>query len=93
MGALIPLKINQTHVSHARVPGKALIPVPEIWETGTKNLLEKTRGACLFTSSNSQERQAPKAEFLAQSSHEVGPRSLAQGLVRGQQGGCCFGFR
>ena len=49
--------INQTHIGHGRVPGKVLIPVPEIWETDTKNLLEKTRGA--FSSLATARRDRP----------------------------------
>lgn len=72
-GAPIPLPGKSDTCGHTRVPRKVLIPVPEIWESGTKDGLEKTWEAWLLITGNSQPAsRASKIYFLAQNPHEAG---------------------
>lgn len=59
----MPLPGKSDTCGHTRVPRKVLIPVPKIWESGTKDGLEKTWEAWLLVISNNQPARPPKYTF------------------------------
>lgn len=56
----VDIGATETENSSTTPPGKVLIPVPTIWEAGTKDCLEKTWGNCLLITGNSQDRQTSR---------------------------------